>query len=113
MMLLEFLDMIPPRIVGGDKFTWNCYGEDARYLDLESNVSLVFDEKTQEIYELSIMDANITWRHPEYKQAYNKEMKERRNMSRVSIKMLVNKSNEPNLTTVIEKVNKKYEQSLY
>ena len=48
--LLEFLDMIPPRIVGGDKYSWLCYGNNARYLDMEHNIDIIFDEKTQEIY---------------------------------------------------------------
>ena len=40
--LNEFLDMVPPKIVGGDKYSWSCYGDNARYLDMENNVDVIF-----------------------------------------------------------------------
>ena len=43
--LTEFFNIVPPKIVGGDEYNLNCYGEQARYLDLEKNVCIVFDER--------------------------------------------------------------------
>ena len=84
--LLELLDIIPPRIVGGDKYTWTCYGDNARYLDMEQNVDVIFDEETQEIYEISIRgddeegSAGTVWRSTKYEPGYLDEMKSRRNL---------------------------------
>ena len=50
--LFDLLDNIPLRIVGGDRYHWDCYGRHARYLDFESNVDCVFDEKTALLYEV-------------------------------------------------------------
>ena len=81
--LLEFLDMVPPKIIGGDKYTWNCYGDNARYLDLEQNVDVVFDEQTQEVYEISIHNddsGDTTWRSPKHEPAYLEELKHQRDL---------------------------------
>jgi hypothetical protein len=77
LFLSEFLDMIPPRIVGGDKYSYECYGESARFLDLEQNVDLVFDEKTQEVYEISIRqddELSMIWRSPEHEMDFIDEL---------------------------------------
>ena len=110
--LLEFLDMIPPKIVGGDKYSWTCYGENARYLDLEQNVDIIFDEKTQQIYEISIYDRagdiiEFVWRHPDHEDAYLNELKNIRNLDKEEIE--TKKSNISNEKDIIEKVIKLYE----
>lgn len=82
--LLNFLDRVAPRIVGGDKYTWECYGEYARYLDLERNVGIVFDENSHRIYEMSISDQGIAthiWRNPIWEDTYIAELKTRRNIT--------------------------------
>jgi hypothetical protein len=78
MDLLKFLEHHTCRIVGGDEYAWNCYGEGARYLDFENNVGIVF--RDFQIYEISVNGGakSALWRHPDYRQAYNDEMKERR-----------------------------------
>ena len=119
MYLNEFLDMVPPRIIGGDKYSWTCYGENARYLDLEKNVDLVFDEVSHEIYEMSIRSrdpdgygCNSIWRHSEYEEAYISELKERRDVDEEDI--IGMKSNINSELEMIEQVKKHYESgSIY
>ena len=111
--LLEFLDMVPIRIVGGDKYTWTCYGNDARYLDMERNVEIVFDEETEEIYEITIRgddegdDTNAIWRNPKYESAYIGEMKENRNLDDEQLSTM--KANISNINDIIERVKKLYD----
>lgn len=86
MRLAEFLELAGFRIVGGDPYSLNCYGEHARYLDFDAGVSVVFDEKTQEIYEISIVQDYLgdgletIWRHQDYLEQYKEE-----NMRRLGI----------------------------
>ena len=110
--LLEFLDMVPIRVVGGDKYTWTCYGNDARYLDMERNVEIVFDEETEEIYEISIRDGgdnehNTIWRNPKYEPAYLDEIEERRNLDKDEL--VSQKANVSTTNDIIDKVRKLYE----
>ena len=110
--LLEFLDMVPIRIVGGDKYTWTCYGDNARYLDMEKNVEIIFDEKTEEVYEISICDGddnmhNTIWRNPQNEPAYLEEVKERRNFDEEEL--AAKKANILDANDIIERVRKLYE----
>jgi len=109
--LLEFLDMVPIRIVGGDAYTWNCYGDNARYLDMEQNVELVFDEKTEEVYEIAIREdddgENVVWRSQEYEAAYLEEIRERRNLDEEELES--KQSNVLKWHEIIDKVNKLYD----
>ena len=110
--LLEFLDMVPIRIVGGDKYTWLCYGSDARYLDMEQNVELIFDEKTEEVYEIAIRDGddnerNTVWRSPAHEPAYLEEIENRRNLDKEELGL--QKSNVLEWQEIIDKVNQLYD----
>ena len=81
---LDFLDRISPRIVGGDKYTWECYGEYARYLDFERNVGIVFDINSHRIYEMTVSEDGVPshiWRNPTFEPGYIKELEARRNIS--------------------------------
>ena len=108
--LTEFFNIVSPKIVGGDKYSLNCYGEDARYLDLEKNVCIVFDETTQEIYEISICgeDAitNSVWRSQKYENAYLDEVKRKKPLSSVAISYA-----NMDVDTIIEEVRNLYESS--
>jgi hypothetical protein len=109
--LLEFLDMVPTRIVGGDKYAWLCYGDNARYLDMEQNVELVFDEKTEEVYEIAIREDddgnNSVWRSQQYESAYLEEIRERRNLDEEELES--KKSNVLTWNEIINKVNELYD----
>ena len=77
LFLFELLDIVPPRIVGGDKYSYECYGDDARFLDLEQNVDIVFDEKTHEVYEISVRqddDISLIWRSPVHEPNFIEEL---------------------------------------
>jgi len=57
MHLKDVNENLDHRITGGSPYQWNCYGEDARYLDYEcefATASCIFDTKTQEIYEVTV-----------------------------------------------------------
>jgi hypothetical protein len=110
--LLEFLDMVPTRIVGGDKYAWLYYGDNARYLDMEQNVEIVFNEKTEEIYEIAIregydIECNTIWRSPDYEPVYLEEVKERHNLDKEELEL--RKSNIVNWHEIIDKVNQLYD----
>ena len=112
LFLLEFLDMVPIRIVGGDKYTWKCYGTDARYLDMEQNVEIIFNEKTEEVYEIAIqegydIESNTIWRNPDYEPAYLEEVKERHNFDDEELEL--RKSNISTWNEIIDKVNELYD----
>jgi hypothetical protein len=81
MHLGKINDVLDHRITGGSEYQWRCYGPNARYLDYESDhahASVLFDSKTQVVYEASVNDKdNIVkpyrWLNPEYKDAYYAE----------------------------------------
>ena len=109
LFLAEFLDMVPPRIVGGDKYSYHCYGDDARFLDLEQNVDLVFDEKTHEVYEISIRqddDTHIIWRSPLHEPAFIEELKVNRDYNEDELE--IRKSN-IDMDTLIEQAKRLYD----
>ena len=60
--LKEWMEVVNYRVSEGSDFCWNCYGSDAYRLDAwngEQNGhshSIVFDTKTQEVYEVSSYD---------------------------------------------------------
>jgi len=57
MQLKDVNESLDHRISGGSEYGWKCYGENARYLDYESDYatgSCVFDTKTHEVYEASV-----------------------------------------------------------
>ena len=112
--LLEFLDMVPPKIVGGDKYDWTCYGDNARYLDMEKNIDVIFDEETEEIYEISIRsddddaaDSDAVWRSPRHEAAYLKELKENRKLDDAAVEN--KKANVHQIDDIIERVKNHYD----
>jgi hypothetical protein len=58
----EFMEIIDHRITEGSQYMWQCYGPNAYRLDSWSgdqdghSVSIVFDTKTQVVYETSVYD---------------------------------------------------------
>lgn len=55
------------KITEGSAYGWPCYSPYARWLDLEEDVSCVFDANTREVFELHISnsDASKVWRWQE------------------------------------------------
>lgn len=79
MHLKEVNDATRHKIISGGEYQWNCYAN-ARYLDYEydsGSASVVYNTKTQEIYEAVIEPEDSTrpyrWLNPETKEAMNAE----------------------------------------
>ncbi len=85
MELKTWMELVNYRISEGGEYGWNCYGEEAYCLDsFDENysVSVIFDKKTQIVYEANVCDYvnNRAYRYissQEYKNACEKEAKER------------------------------------
>jgi hypothetical protein len=85
--LKEFMEIVDYRITEGSEYMWQCYGPHAYRLDSWNQeqdghtVAVVFDTRTQVIYEVSAYDyANErAYRliNPEYKDAHAKEAQHR------------------------------------
>ena len=73
------------RISGGTEYGWHCFGDNARYLDFESEYahgSVVFDTTNQLVYIAEINSKTDSarpyqWVNPEFNQAYLDECKDR------------------------------------
>lgn len=64
MKLTDFIAAVHPIITGGGEFLWSCYGEDAQYIDFGESANVIYDTKTQAIYEAEFhdyLDGGDTW----------------------------------------------------
>ena len=85
MLLKDFLEAIQYKITEGSDYGWNCYGPNARYLDSfkddHYSVSALFDSQDQLVYAIELWDyvnnREYRWQHPDHKQAFLDEAKER------------------------------------
>jgi hypothetical protein len=84
--LKEFIEAIDYKITEGSEYTWNCFGDNARYLDAHGpelnedySISAVFDCKDQTVYTVEAWDyrngREYRWINPEYQKAYRKACK--------------------------------------
>ena len=84
--LKEYLEAIQFKITEGSNYGWNCYGPNARYLDCYKedsySISALFDSKDQFVYAIELWDyinnREYRWQHPDYKEAFLAEAKERK-----------------------------------
>ena len=64
MHIKDYLEAIDFAITGGEKFCWQCYGPDARYLDFEidlnTSISAIFSTKDQRVFRVEV--SNVFWR---------------------------------------------------
>jgi len=79
------------RIISGEKFVWECYGHNARFMDFEANpintketntennISCVFDTRNYNVYEICFVAKNkaYRWIHPDFIKANKKECKKK------------------------------------
>lgn len=85
MHIKDFLEAINFEVTGGEKYCWDCFGKDARYMDFEidlnTSISAVYSTKNQQVFEITA--TNVFWRKayawydPEYKDAYLTECDKR------------------------------------
>jgi hypothetical protein len=84
MTLEQWMNAIKYRITEGSEYTWRCYGDHAYTLgswsgcnDTGYSADIVFDTKTQTVYEFSIIDyrteEHFRWINPDYTAAYKTE----------------------------------------
>ena len=107
--IYDLFRRIPPKIIGGDEYYFDAFGDKARYLDLECNVDIIFDEESGRVYQLAIRDedeANDIWIDPEYEDAYIEELIEKRGKSGELLKERVSTTNDTE--DIIEKILKLY-----
>lgn len=84
-LLKEYLEAIQFKITDGTDYGWNCYGPNARYLDSYKedhySISAIFDRENQFVYAVELWDyvnnREYRWQHPNYKEAFLTEAKER------------------------------------
>lgn len=88
MKIKDFMLAVNYEIGEGYEYRWECYGQNACGLDwgkenLSASAVMVYDTKTQEIYEMSVWDCSeektkvYRWIKPEYVKKHKKESKER------------------------------------
>jgi hypothetical protein len=84
--LQQALDVGQYKITGGAEYQWKCYGPNARYMDFhhetyDKSFSIIYDTKTQEVYEAEVSDhtKNNCYRliNPNYKDDYFYEAESR------------------------------------
>lgn len=85
--LRDFMETVNYRITEGGEYGWNCYGRNAYSLDSWDgdhdghSVSIVFDTRTQTVYEMTANDytKQRAYRliNPDYRKKYKAESKER------------------------------------
>lgn len=66
MILSEIVQAAKFKITEGSEFLWNCFGNNARYLDFSTKIgnsgaSCVFDADTQQVYKVEIYSSNNKW----------------------------------------------------
>lgn len=80
--LKDYLRAVDYRITEGSDYGWKCYGPDAYCLEAcilpghDTSASVIFDRKTQVVYEVSLClpnDVCYRWLNPEYDTKYYKE----------------------------------------
>lgn len=83
----EFMDLVEYKITEGSAYCWQCYGSDAYSLDSWNgdhdghSFTIIFDNKTQEVYEVQAHDfqRNRAYRmiNTDYAKKHRKESKRR------------------------------------
>lgn len=86
--LMDFFKTVTPLVCGGTKYLWDCYGNNARFLDLgeseeEMVCSIIYDTQTKRIYEINLYNTNggidvHEWIDPEFKALNEQERKNKK-----------------------------------
>lgn len=74
--LSDFIKRVPPKITGGEIHEAAIFGETSRYLDFESNLTVIFDYKNLTVFLVELFDDNADiikrWVNPIYLDVYIK-----------------------------------------
>jgi hypothetical protein len=84
--LKDYFEAVDYRITEGGDYCWRCYGSNSYSLDSwngefdGASAHVVFDTKTQEVFEVSVCDYSnneaFRWVNPTYAEALKKEEQE-------------------------------------
>ena len=86
MELKQVIESCGFRISDGCEYQWQCYGDNARYMDFADKdgkeyASVIFDTKDQTVYEFHLnvpgYDQAFGWWNPDFEKKYLKEAKKR------------------------------------
>lgn len=87
MIIKDFMQVVQYRITEGSEYCWTCFGNNAYCLTSWNgeqdgySVNIVFDTKTQEVYQLEVCDYSrnraYRWTSPAHMKAYKDEAKTR------------------------------------
>lgn len=88
MQITDLFEKIEPTIGEGNKYLWQCFGHNAWGIDIKEHVHVVYDVKTQLVYQITFYDYNedfsfedaapaYVWTDTKYKQKYLNECKRR------------------------------------
>jgi hypothetical protein len=85
----DFMEAVEYRITEGSEYCWNSFGPNAYRLESWNGeqdghtVSILFDTKTQTVYQMEAHDykaeRSYRWTHPDYLTAYRDECKQHSN----------------------------------
>lgn len=82
MKLTDLLAKFGYKIQGGCQYGWFSYGKDAWLIDMENDVTFVYDHNTLEVYEIDVWseerEKSIMWINPNYRSRLFKEAEARR-----------------------------------
>jgi len=56
MNITDLFTKIEPRLGDGDKYQWHCFGGNAWMVDIGNHVSVIYDVKTQDVYQITFYD---------------------------------------------------------
>ena len=84
----DYMEAVQYRITDGSEYQWSCYGPNARSMEYWNgrydggvSVNMVYDTKTQVVYEMEAWDyaaeKEYRWIHPGYIEIYVREANER------------------------------------
>ena len=80
MKLKKYLKAAKSRISGGSEYCWDCYGPNARFIDVcnrngDDVGGCVYDHKTMRVYEITVVEDEypVIWRDHRYSEAHADE----------------------------------------
>ena len=88
MNITEIFEQILPILAEGSEYLWKCFGETSWSVDVSNHVCVIYDVKTQQVYQITFYDYEAgyefetpapayVWTDLRYEQKYLDEKKER------------------------------------
>lgn len=88
MNITELFEKIEPRLGEGADYLWKCFGETSWSVDVSNHVCVIYDVKTQLVYQITFYDYDgdttfetpapaYVWSDSTFKQKYLNEKKSR------------------------------------